>query len=147
MASRNLDKGVGRRRLLGIGVALVLTQAIRAVATLVAGLRLQSPASNGYPAMDIGPLTVAVATVALSLIGWGVLAGLERLTIRARGLWLTIALLGLVGSLFMPLSGADVSTADRAVLVLMQTRSGSSPSLCRSRSIRLPMKAMSSTPS
>ena len=82
--------------------------------------RLRAPAGTGYPEpVDIGPLNVAVASAVLSLVGWAVLAALERLTPHARRIWLVVALVGLAASLSAPLSGTGVSTANRGVLVLM----------------------------
>jgi hypothetical protein len=90
------------------------------LADLVLGIRLQAPAGTGYPEpVDIGPFSVAVASALLALLGWAMLAGLERLTPHAHRIWLVAALLGLAGSLAMPLAGTGVSTASRMVLVLM----------------------------
>jgi len=114
-----------RTRLLAIAAALLLAEAVWVVAELALGLRLQAPAGPGYPEpMDIGPFTVGLASAALALVGWGVLAVLERLTSRARRIWLVIALIALVASLGMPLSGTGVSAANRAVLVLMHLAVG-----------------------
>jgi hypothetical protein len=55
----------------------------------------------------------------LSLVGWAVLATLERLTPHARRIWLVLALVALAASLAMPLSGTGVGAAHRALLVLM----------------------------
>jgi hypothetical protein len=46
-------------------------------------------------------------------------AGLERLTPRARRVWLVVALVGLAVSLMPPLAGTGVGTANRIVLLLM----------------------------
>jgi hypothetical protein len=89
------------------------------VAEFALGIQLQAPANYGYPAMDLGPLYVAVTAGALSLVAWAALAVLERLTAHARRAWLFLAPLVLVASLSSPLGGTDVSTADRAVLVVM----------------------------
>ncbi len=90
------------------------------MAEFVFGVHVQSPAGNGYPQpADIGPGIVGISAGVLSLLGWGVLAVLERFTVRARGIWLALSLLALVASLGMPLSGSGVPAVDRAVLVLM----------------------------
>ena len=107
-------------RPLSIVAAVVAAEGIWLLSELVFGIRLQAPAGNGYPQpVDIDPGTVAIASVVMPLLGWGLLFGLERFTSRAREVWLGVALLTLVASLFMPLSGAGVTVADRAVLVLM----------------------------
>ena len=107
-------------RLLGLAAAVLAAEAIWIAADLILGIRLHAPAGKGYPEpVDIGPLTVAVASLALSLLGWALLSLLERLTRYARRIWLSVALVGLAVSLSMPLSGTGISLANRAVLVLM----------------------------
>jgi hypothetical protein len=114
-----------RARLLGVVAAVLVAQAVWVVAELVLGIRLQAPAGTTSPEpVDIGPLSVALASALLSLVGWAVMVGLERLTPRARGIWLVAALLGLAASLSTPLSGTGVSTANRLVLVLMHLAVG-----------------------
>jgi len=109
-----------RIRSLGVVAAVVAAELLWVVAEAVLGLQLQAPAGTGYPEpVDIGPLNVAVAAGGLALLGWAALAVLERLTPRARQLWLGLALAALAASLAMPLSGTGVSAANRAVLVLM----------------------------
>ena len=109
-----------RARLAGVAAAVFVAEAIWVLASIGLGIRLQAPVGTGYPEpMDIGPLTVAVTVVVLSLIGWALLAGLERLTAGAHRVWLAVAVVALAASLVMPLSGTGVSAADRAMLVLM----------------------------
>lgn len=109
-----------RIRVLGVVAAVLLAELLWLVAQVLLGIRLQAPAGNGYPEpVDIDPLQVAIAAGVLSLLGWAVLAGLERLTPRGRNIWLGMALAGLAASLWLPLSGTGVSAENRAVLVLM----------------------------
>ena len=109
-----------RARLLGVAAAVLVAEAVWVLAELVLGIRLQAPAGTASPEpVDIGPLNVALASALLSLVGWAVLAGLERLTRRARRVWLVVALVGLTASLLTPLSGSGVSSANRMLLVLM----------------------------
>ena len=109
-----------RARLLGVAASVLVAEAIWALARFALGIPLQAPAGAGYPEpVDIGALNVAVASVGLSLVGWGALAVLERLTPHARRIWLLAALAALGLSLVMPLSGFGASPANRAVLVLM----------------------------
>ena len=109
-----------RARLLGVVAAVVVAEAVWVLAGLGLGIHLQAPAGTAAPEpVDIGPLNVALASTLLSLAGWAVLAGLERLTPRARRIWLVVALVALAASLSTPLSGTGVSTANRLVLVLM----------------------------
>jgi hypothetical protein len=106
-------------RLLAVGAAIVVAEILWAVATFTFGLQLQAPANNGYPAMDLGPLFIGMTAGALSLAAWAALGILERLTSHARTVWLLAAPLVLLASLSLPLSGTDVSIANRAVLLLM----------------------------
>jgi hypothetical protein len=109
-----------RARLLGVAAAVLVAEVVWVLAELALGIRLQAPAGTGYPEpVDIGPLNVAVASAVLSLVGWAVLAALERLTPHARRIWLVVALVGLAASLSTPLSGTGVSPTNRGVLVLM----------------------------
>ncbi len=107
------------RRLLAILGGVAIAEILWIVANLVLGIRLQAPANDGSPAMDLGPVFVGLTAALLSLIAWGLIALLERLTARAARLWLALAPLLLLVSLAMPLSGSGVSTANRAILVLM----------------------------
>ena len=114
-----------RARLLGVLAAVLVTEAMWVLAELMLGIRLQAPAGTAAPEpVDIGPLNVALASMLLWLVGWAALAGLERLTPRARRIWLVVALVGLVASLIGPLGGIGVSTANRTVLVLMHLAVG-----------------------
>jgi Family of unknown function (DUF6069) len=108
-----------RIRLLAIVGGVVVAEVLWAVAELGFGLHLQAPASNDYPPMDLCPVFVGVTAAVLSLVGWVVLAVLERLTSHARVVWLLLAPFALLASLAMPLGGTGVSDANRAVLVLM----------------------------
>jgi Family of unknown function (DUF6069) len=114
-----------RARLLGVVAAVLIAEAVWVLAELMLGIRLQAPAGTASPEpVDIGPLSVALASALLSLVGWAVLAGLERLTPRAHGIWLMAALVGLAASLSPPLSGTGVSTPNRLLLVLMHLAVG-----------------------
>src|SRR5580704_15921993 len=57
-------------------------------------------------------------TVAASLLGWLLLALLERRTPRARLLWTTIALAALAASLALPLTAATTTAAAAGLIVM-----------------------------
>jgi hypothetical protein len=57
-------------------------------------------------------------TVAASLLGWLLLAVLERRTAHARPLWTTIALAALAASLALPLAAATTTSAAAALIVM-----------------------------
>src|SRR6202023_3112080 len=60
-------------------------------------------------------------TVAASLLGWLLLAILERRTPHARPLWTTIALAALAASLALPLAAATTSSAAAGLIVMHLT--------------------------
>ena len=60
-------------------------------------------------------------TVAASLLGWLLLALLERRTPRARLLWTTIALATLAASLALPLTAATTTSAVTGLIVMHVT--------------------------
>jgi Family of unknown function (DUF6069) len=60
-------------------------------------------------------------TVAASLLGWLLLALLERRTPHARPLWTTIALAALAASLALPLAAATTTAAVAGLIVLHLT--------------------------
>ena len=60
-------------------------------------------------------------TVAASLLGWLLLALLERRTPHARPLWTTIALAALAASLALPLAAATTTSAIVGLIVLHLT--------------------------
>ena len=60
-------------------------------------------------------------TVAASLLGWLLLAVLERHTPRARLLWTTIALAALAASLALPLAAATTTSAVVGLVVMHVT--------------------------
>lgn len=108
-----------RVRLVTVAGASLAALATWLVAESLFGLELHSPAANAGEAADIGASHVALAAAVGSLLGFGLLAVLERLTSRARRTWMVIAALGLLVSLGGPLSGSGITAANRVVLVLM----------------------------
>ncbi len=60
-------------------------------------------------------------TVAASLLGWLLLALLERRTPHARPLWTTIALVALAASLALPLAAATTTSAAAGLVVMHLT--------------------------
>ena len=64
---------------------------------------------------------VTGVTVAASILGWLLLALLERRTQRARLLWTTIALTALAASLALPLTAATTTSAAAGLIALHMT--------------------------
>ena len=107
-----------RARLTAVVIAVLAALAIWTVAEVVFHIHLQSPGASGASG-DITALSVILASGFSSLVAWGLLALLERLTARARSVWMTIAVVVLVLSLWTPWWGTGVTPANRVVLVLM----------------------------
>ncbi len=76
-------------------------------------------------------------TAAAALLGWLVLAVLERRTERARRIWTTIALVALAASLALPLT-ATTTTAAAAGLIVMHLTVGAAviPAMARTAPAR-----------
>jgi Family of unknown function (DUF6069) len=74
-----------------------------------------------------GPIqTIAIGqvigvTVAAALLGWVLLALLERRALHARHRWTTIALAALAGSLALPLAAATTTSAAAGLVVMHLT--------------------------
>src|SRR5206468_13062193 len=97
-------------RLFALGAAVLVAQSHVAACRAPPWGPTSAPRGHWLPgAGGHRSIAVAVATTVLGLIGWGVLAGLERLTAQAGRVWLVLALVGVSGSLSMPLSGTGVS--------------------------------------
>jgi Family of unknown function (DUF6069) len=64
---------------------------------------------------------VISVTVAASLLGWLLLALLQRRTPQARLLWITIALAALAASLALPLAAATTTSAAIGLIVMHVT--------------------------
>ena len=60
-------------------------------------------------------------TIAASLLGWLLLALLERRTPHARLIWTAIALAALAGSLALPLAAATTTSAAAGLIVMHMT--------------------------
>jgi ABC-type uncharacterized transport system permease subunit len=106
-------------RPLAVLAAVLAVVAVWVVATRLFGVELRAPSENGSPGPSIGVGTAALEAAVAALAGWGLLALLERLTARARPIWVVVAIVALLLSLTGPLGGSGVSAANRAVLVLM----------------------------
>jgi hypothetical protein len=106
-----------RARAIAVLAAVLVPAGIWLVAVPLLGYELRAPQLGGPPAEVSLPLVV-VGALAASLLGWGLLALLERRTHRARTIWTVIALTVLVVS-FTPLLDPEIATPTRIVLALM----------------------------
>ena len=79
--------------------------------------------SGGQEAQDVGAGAVGAFALLQSLLGWAVLAGLERATAHAARIWTAGALTLLVLS-FLPLTGLQATGGSKVVLVLAHVAVG-----------------------
>lgn len=82
-----------------------------------AELRAQQPGSSALT--DIGPHHVIFSALLWSLLGWGLLALLERFVARARTVWMWLAIVGVVLSFASPLLSPNMTSGTRIALSLM----------------------------
>lgn len=108
--------GTARPRLLTVAVAAVVCALVWLVAT--AALDVDVTATTGSSETTVGLLSVLIATAVSGLLGWGLLALLERKTSSPRKVFVVIAVLVLVLSMFAgPLGG--VTTGATVTLVVL----------------------------
>lgn len=109
--------GTTRPRAIAVVAATLAPLAVWLVATQLFGTDLLVRPVGGNP-QHVGAATVVAVALSGSLLGWALLALLERRTARARTLWTGVALAVLLLSLTGPLT-AGAAAATKAVLVLM----------------------------
>lgn len=108
-----------RRRATAVVAAVAVAAAAWILIELVAGFDLRGPVFDGSSAnLDIGLLIVMFSTAIPTLLGWGLLALLERWTTRLRRIWTMVAIVVFILSLAQPLSGTGVGVTDRLLLEL-----------------------------
>jgi len=114
------DAKLGRARALcALGGALAAALAWTVEVPLL-GIHLNFRFGTGH-IQTIGAGQVIGVTVAAALLGWLLLAFLERRTPRARSLWTAIALAALAASLALPLAAATTTSAAAALIVMHLT--------------------------
>jgi predicted permease len=109
-------KQVRARALCAAGGALAAALAWTVEVPLL-GIHLNFRFGTGH-IQTIAAGQVIGVTVAAALLGWLLLAILERRTPRARALWTTIALAALAASLALPLAAATTASATAALIVM-----------------------------
>ncbi|MEU8200719.1 DUF6069 family protein [Streptosporangium sp. NPDC049046] len=107
---------------LAVGGAVLATALLWAVAQIL-GIDLRVDPRNGQPPGVISLPFAATLTLALSLLGWGTRALLNRLTRRASVIWAVIAVLVLLVS-FLPLFAVEATGGTKAILALMHLAVG-----------------------
>ncbi|MGA6174649.1 DUF6069 family protein [Streptomyces sp. NPDC012600] len=109
---------VRSRRSLTVLVAVLAPALVWLVTDPLLGHRLRITDPEAGETLDIGLLPVVVLALLVSLLGWGLLAALERFTGRARLLW-TVAAFAVLLLSFLPLTGSGMSGGTRTSLALM----------------------------
>lgn len=87
-----------RVRLIAVAAAVLATGLIWVAAKIV-GTELKVDPGNGQPITVIGLGSIVVVTLLVSLLGWGSLALLERITRRGPAIWVALSVLVLLVSL------------------------------------------------
>jgi predicted permease len=113
---------LNRTRALGVGGAVVAAVAVWVVAVPLLGLHLTVRFGNAAPE-SVGVDFVVGASLIGSLLGWGLLAVLERRTARARTIWTAAAVAVLLVSVSLPLS-AGTTASTKVALAMMHVAVG-----------------------
>lgn len=105
-----------RDRALAVAGAVVAAVAVWVVGEPLFGndLVVEQP---GREPTDLNGVAFAIFSLASSLLGWALLAVLERVTAHAGRIWTAVALIVLVLS-FLPLLGIEATGGAKAVLAL-----------------------------
>jgi hypothetical protein len=111
------DRKQGRARALGAAGGVLAAVAVWVIEVPAAGLDLSVRFGNGHP-QTIGIGQVIGASLAACLLGWLLLAILDRRASRGRAAWTGVALLALAGSLALPLSAATTTAATVGLVVM-----------------------------
>ena len=121
--SRSARTGRGGHRALTVVAAVLTALVVWLIAVPVAGIDLLVRPGGGAT-QQVGVGSVAIVSLLAALLGWGLLALLERLLpARARTVWTAVAGVVLVLSLAGPLTGGTTA-AVTVTLALMHVAVG-----------------------
>lgn len=112
-----------KRRLLVVGASAILATLVFLVASAATDT-LRTPAMNGQPSTELNAGFVFFVALFASLLGWGLLALLEKVSAKGRLIWTVVATVALLLSLGAPFSGTGISTGNRVVLLLLHLAVG-----------------------
>ena len=108
------------RRPIAIVAAVVAAAAGWVLIEGIGGVDLHAPAFDGATTtQDIGLGSVVLTSLVASLTAWGLLAVLERYSVRPRRIWTILVAAGLVLSLGGPMSGTGIDSTNRGLLALL----------------------------
>lgn len=106
-----------RERIIAVAGATVAAALTWLIAGPVVGIELILEGWDGGR-MSVTFGLVVVTALAAGLAGWAALAALERLTRRARPIWITVASIALIVSLGAPASYATTTSAAATLITL-----------------------------
>lgn len=109
-------------RALTVVVAAVAAFAVWLVAGPVAGVDFT--VTRDGKATEVGAAQVLGIAAAAGLLGWGLLALLERFTDRAGRIWTVVAVVVLLASFVMPFNSGAIDTAAKWVLLSLHLTVG-----------------------
>ena len=113
---------VNRVRAAGVLGAVLSAVAVWALEVPLLGIQLAVRFGSG-PIQVVGIEAVVISAMAGSLAGWGVLAILERRFHQGVAIWTVLAIVGVLGSLSVPLI-AGITPSTKIALPLMHLAVG-----------------------
>ncbi|GAA2379047.1 DUF6069 family protein [Streptomyces cuspidosporus] len=117
--------GTVRTRAIALAGAVVLAALIWLLAHEAFGVDLRTPDGPGATTTSELPFAaVPLSVLVVSLLGWALLALLERFTARARTVWTAVAGAVLVMSLFAPVFSEGLTGGNRLTLVCLHLAVG-----------------------
>lgn len=122
--ARTTAPGPVRTRALAVAAAVLADVLIWLIAHSVLDIDLRVPDGATSTTTELLLPAVLIGSAVISLLGWGLLALLEKLTGRGRALWTGAASVVLVLSLVAPLLGAGLTPGNRITLVLLHLAVG-----------------------
>ena len=129
------DTKHGRARALCVAGGALAAALAWIVEVPLLGIHLTYRFGTGHIQTIAGGRVVGIAVVA-SLLGWLLLAVLERRTPHARTLWTTIALVTLAASLAMPLAATTTSAAVGLAVIHLTVGAAVIPAMARTARTR-----------
>ncbi len=108
------------RRLTAVAITAGTLAATWLVARLILGRTPMGPGFGGQPPTAVGVAPTIISVLVATVVGWALLAGLERFRPQnALRAWTIIAGVFTVLSCISPLMGEGVESADRLTLVAL----------------------------
>jgi hypothetical protein len=109
-----MERSLVGRRVAVVLVATVVALVVWALATKAFGVSFESPGYGSTPAQTIEVVWVFVVPIVVGLAGWGLLAVMQRVwPTSGRRIWTVIAVVVLLLSLLVTVTGTGVSVGSR----------------------------------